>query len=186
MLFRSAWLDRLDLARDRWARLGPLAALEVLLDDGRALARTGALPGGQQRLSDLGQMGELLQQAWQDQGQPSPARLTLWLEQRRLGRRDDDDDGSDGGQQQRLVASGDLVTVSTLHASKGLEFPLVWCPSLWRVPKDGGGGQPFRGWDAIAGRRCLELGRADRAEPRQTRWQEARRESFEEIGRAHV
>ncbi len=176
----AAWLDRLDLARDRWARLGPLAALEVLLDDGRALARTGALPGGQQRLSDLAQMGELLQQAWQEQGQPSPARLTLWLDQRRLGRRDDDDDGSDGGQQQRLVASGDLVTVSTLHASKGLEFPLVWCPSLWRVPKDGGSGQPFRGWDAIAGRRCLELGRADRAEPRQSRWREARRESFEE------
>jgi len=176
----ATWLDRLDLARDRWARLGPLAALEVLLDDGRALARTGARTGGQQRLSDLGQMGELLQQAWQEQGQPSAARLALWLEQRRLGRRDDDDDGSDGGQQQRLVASGDLVTVSTLHASKGLEFPLVWCPSLWRVPRDTGAGQPFRAWDAAAGRRCLDLGRAERAEPRLTRRRQARLESFEE------
>lgn len=176
----AGWLEQLDRARDRWARLGPLAALEVLLDDGRALSRTGALPGGQQRLSDLAQMGELLQQAWQEQGQPSAARLALWLEQRRLGRRGDDDDGSDGGQQQRLVASGDLVTVSTLHASKGLQFPLVWCPSLWRVPRDRSAGQPFRAWDGDAGRRILDVGRADEAEPRRTRLQLARLESFEE------
>jgi exodeoxyribonuclease V beta subunit len=176
----AVWLEQLDRARDRWARLGPLAALEVLLDDGLALGRTGALPGGQQRLSDLAQMGELLQEAWQDQGQPSAARLALWLEQRRLGRRGDDDEGSDGGQQQRLVASGDLVTVSTLHASKGLQFPLVWCPSLWRVPRDRGAGQAFSAWDGAAGRRCLDVGRADQAEPRRTRLQQARLESFEE------
>lgn len=162
------WLGQLERARQRFGQLGPLPALEVLLDNGRAWAQ------GDQRLSDLLQLTELLQEAWQEQGRPAAARLGLWLDQQRLQ--------TIGGEasQQRLVASGAMVTLSTLHASKGLEFPLVWCPTLWQA--DGGpkAELPFRAWDPQLQRRCLELGRRDCSSPRQERLLEAQREAWQE------
>jgi exodeoxyribonuclease V beta subunit len=167
------WLELLQQARRRYSQLGPLAALEVLLQ-ASALPRLAALTGGSQRVSDLLQLAELLQQAWQDQGCPSAARLNHWLEQRRLL------DHSTEETQQRLVASGAMVTISTLHASKGLEFPLVWCPTLWATDSGPDAEEPFRCWDQTSQRRLLELSRRDATSPRAERLQEARLEAWQE------
>ena len=168
------WLQQIEQARQRYALVGPLAALEVVQDAGPGLPRLRAQPNGEQRLSDRRQMAELLQQCWQDQGRPSAARLLHWLsEQQLLG-----GEGEDA--QQRIVASESMVTLTTLHSSKGLEFPLVWCPTLWEV--DGGVDleAPFRAWDPMQERRVLELSRRSGSSPRAERLIEARLEGWQE------
>ena len=73
-----------------------------------------------------------------------------------------------------------MVTLTTLHSSKGLEFPLVWCPTLWEV--DGGvdAEAPFRAWDPSQQRRVLELSRRSGSSPRAERLMEARLEGWQE------
>ena len=168
------WLQQLEQARQRYAFVGPLAALEVIQTAGPGLGRLLAQPSGQQRLSDRRQIAELLQQSWQEQGRPSAARLLHWLSEQQLF----GGEGEDA--QQRIVASESMVTLTTLHSSKGLEFSLVWCPTLWEV--DGGvdAEAPFRAWDESRGRRVLELSRRGGSSPRAERLMEARLEGWQE------
>ena len=170
----GGWLQQLEQARQRYALVGPLAALEVVQAAGPGLPRLRAQPNGEQRLSDRRQMAELLQQSWQDQGRPSAARLLHWLSEQQLF----GGEGEDA--QQRIVASESMVTLTTLHSSKGLEFPLVWCPTLWEV--DGGVDveAPFRAWDPQQQRRVLELSRRSGSSPRAERLLEARLEGWQE------
>ena len=170
----GGWLQQLEQARQRYALVGPLAALEVVQAAGPGLPRLRAQPNGEQRLSDRRQMAELLQQSWQDQGRPSAARLLHWLSEQQLF----GGEGEDA--QQRIVASESMVTLTTLHSSKGLEFPLVWCPTLWEV--DGGVDveAPFRAWDPEQQRRVLELSRRSGSSPRAERLLEARLEGWQE------
>jgi exodeoxyribonuclease V beta subunit len=170
----GAWLFTLHKARERYQQLGPLPALEVLLADGLAISRLGACLGGSQRVSDLLQLGELLQENWQNQGRPSAARLGIWLRDKRCGIE------AAPNSQQRLVAASAMVCISTIHASKGLEFPLVWCPTLWRTQVELEAEEPFRAWDQARQRRILELSRRDGNSPRRERRQEAILEAWQE------
>ena len=170
----AQWLLQLQQARHRWQQVGPLAALEVMLAGGPALERLRGRQGGEQRLSDLRQMGELLQLQWEDQGRPSAARLQHWLVQQQLH------GGTGEDSQQRIVASESMVTLTTLHSSKGLEFPLVWCPCLWDCSSTRSLETPFRAWDEERQRRVLELSRRPGSEPRRQRLQETRIEEWQE------
>lgn len=171
---QGLWMQKLHKARQRYLQLGPLPALEVLINDGPGLSRLNACLGGPQRVSDLLQLGELLQESWQNQGKPSPARLGIWLAQKRCSSE------GDNNSQQRLVAAGEMACISTLHASKGLEFPLVWCPTLWHSSGGPGAEKPFRAWDQSVGGRILEASRRDGSSPRLERRQEAELEAWQE------
>src|SRR3546814_11249134 len=35
----------------------------------------------------------------------------------------------------RLESEDDLVRIETIHVSKGLQYPVVFCPMLWSAPK---------------------------------------------------
>ena len=178
------WLQRLKVAAERYVAAGPLPALTSLLDS-RALASLVRLPRGRQRLSDVRQVGEVLQQEWQDR-QPSATRLGDWLEGERFLARSDDPRYQQvvaEGHQQRLVTGGSRVTIATVHASKGLEYSIVWCPFLWSIKPRRRIRTSFFTYqnpeDPSLGR-CLELGlRPDH--PRQSRhWSWAEAEQWQE------
>ncbi len=50
-----------------------------------------------------------------------------------LGRRihDADRDAENEERARRLESDADAVQVITIHRSKGLEFPVVFCPFMW-------------------------------------------------------
>ena len=62
--------------------------------------------------------------------------LTSWLRQRIA---EAGEDTGDEERSRRLESDAEAVQVLTIHRSKGLEFPIVYCPYLWEpgwIPKD--------------------------------------------------
>ncbi len=131
---------------DELALLDEAAARRDALESGgvpRLLARLRAAGfrervlstiGGERELTDLEHIGELLQR--QTAGARSSARSLLDLLDRwSVG--DDDELGSDL-LERRIDRDDDTVKVLTVFKAKGLEFPVVLCPFLWRQNKRGG------------------------------------------------
>ena len=135
--------------RDLWRQRGLAATLRQWLAAEGVHARLLARPDGERRLTNLLHLAELLQQA--EREHPSPEALWRWLQaQRGQGRSDD-------AVQLRLESDRHLVQVVTIHKSKGLEYPVVFCPFLWdghALP--GAGALPGRPWHREDGRAVLD------------------------------
>ena len=83
-----------------------------------------ALPLGERHLTDLLHLGELLHQASRG-GALGLNGLIAWLHERILRPEDNEE------HEQRLESDDDAVKIMTVHKSKGLQFPIVFCPFSW-------------------------------------------------------
>lgn len=90
-------------------------------------ARLLALADGDRALTDLRHVAELLHEYTLDHD-ATPATLLAWL---RVQIAESDRAESDATRR-RLDTDADAVQVWTVHRSKGLEFPVVYLPYLWR------------------------------------------------------
>lgn len=82
-------------------------------------------PEGERRLTNLLHLGELLHEQAQ-QGNLGMEELLTWLEQRCQAPSQNREE-----EQLRLESEANLVQLVTIHKSKGLEYPVVFCPFLW-------------------------------------------------------
>jgi len=90
-------------------------------------ARVLSLPSGERLLTDLIHIGRLLHSAAVELSL-GPSALIAWL-RRRIA--EAGDDRNDEDRSLRLESDAEAVQVLTIHRSKGLEFPIVYCPFLW-------------------------------------------------------
>ncbi len=105
---------------------GVAALLEQVSSAGLP-ARVLSLPSGERTLTDLFHVGRLLHSAAVEQDL-GPAALIAWL-RRRIA--EAGEDRNDEDRSLRLESDAEAVQVLTIHRSKGLEFPIVYCPYLW-------------------------------------------------------
>ena len=131
------WMERFAGYRDDWLRRGVGVMLRRLLVELQLAQRLLRLVHGERRLTNLLHLVELLQAA--DRRPASPDVVLRWLQARRAA------PDAEEATQLRLETDRDLVQITTIHQSKGLEYPLVFCPFLW----DGSRG---RGMDVSNGR----------------------------------
>ncbi|MBW3615365.1 MAG: hypothetical protein KY439_08675 [Actinobacteria bacterium] len=153
----AAW-EELHARLHRWAgvlrRRGVASLLEtVTLAEGlpgRMLAQV----DGERRLTDLRHVAQLLH-AEATSEQLGVTALTGWLRQR-IAEAGEDREAEDRAR--RLESDAEAVQVMTVHRSKGLEFPVVYCPYLWHpgwIPTD----EPPVYHDERAGdRRAIDVG----------------------------
>ena len=78
---------------------------------------------GERRLTNLLHLSESLYQAAELHG--APELLLRWLQTQRA------EGSTDDAAQLRLESDRNLVQIVTIHKSKGLEYPVVFCPFLW-------------------------------------------------------
>ncbi len=109
----------------RWQTSGFAAAFRSWLDREGVRGRMMSLPDGERRLTNLLHLGELLQAA--EQEGRSGSGLLRWLtEQREASGRAAEES------EMRLESDDSAVRLVTVHKSKGLEYPIVFCAFLWR------------------------------------------------------
>ena len=126
------WVGFLQQVHGLWRERGFMPAFQALLQGlGSGLGTGDGGPaswlerqGDPERcLTNLLHLGELLQQAAREQGDAE--RLLAWM------REQTETAGEDEEQLLRLESDEDLVKIATIHASKGLQYPVVFVPYLW-------------------------------------------------------
>jgi len=161
-----------------WQQQGFMRAFRAWLDEQDVAERLLELPDGERRLTNLLHLAELLQT--ESLQRPGLEPLLAWLNAQRAS------EGAGEDALLRLESDAERVQIVTVHTSKGLEYPLVFCPYLWD------GGLLRKGEDitchAADGTPLLDLGSADldanRAQARRERFAERLRLAYVALTRA--
>ena len=120
----SALLQRFVQYQALWRGRGVGFLLRQWLQQEQVAQRLLVAPDGARRLTNLLHLAECLHQAAAEH--PSPEALLRWLQAQRSGGASADD-----ATQLRLESDRNLVQIVTIHKSKGLEYPVVFCPFLF-------------------------------------------------------
>ncbi|WP_425295525.1 3'-5' exonuclease, partial [Nocardia cyriacigeorgica] len=116
-----------------FTRAGFAAVFEKLSAESELAPRLLGIENGERRLTDLRHIAQLLDQLAVSEGYGLTA-LTRWLADRVR----DPASGAVTDRSRRLDRDAAAVQIATVHASKGLEFPVVYLPFAWdsaRNPK---------------------------------------------------
>ncbi|MFA9432013.1 3'-5' exonuclease [Egicoccus sp. AB-alg2] len=146
--------DRLHDEVNRWAHTlsvyGVATTFRSILLQRDVRRRLLAVEGGERLLADLEHIAELAHAAATGE-HLGTAGLVTWFRDRcaEAGREGDDD------RLRRLETDRDAVQIMTIHGSKGLEFPVVFCPFLWSSSASASATPVFHDAD---GTRLLDVG----------------------------
>jgi exodeoxyribonuclease V beta subunit len=126
----DAAVDELTLRVRGWRDVltgrGVAALLETISSEERLPERILARVGGERELTDVRHIGQALHDAALREGL-GPAALVEWQQRRMVDARGDPNEERN----RRLESDADAVQVVTIHASKGLQFPVVYLPFAW-------------------------------------------------------
>ncbi|WP_369584948.1 exodeoxyribonuclease V subunit beta [Kingella oralis] len=124
----TQWTDAANQAAQTWQQHGVYTALQQFLRQSQA--ETTLLSQRNDRtLTNLHQILEIL--ATQDEkGQP-PSALQQWLGQQIQASQNHANPQDHA--LLRLESDENLVKIVTMHAAKGLQYPVVYCPFVWKA-----------------------------------------------------
>ena len=108
-----------------WLEKGFVRMFRQLLSHEQVAKRLLSRVDGERRYTNLQHLGELLHQH-DSVTQPGMEGLLKWL-----SRQCRNCEQTSEEQELRLESDEDLVQIITIHKSKGLEYPIVFCPFLW-------------------------------------------------------
>ncbi len=113
---------------------------------------------GERRLTNILHLGELLQHR-EEEEQAGMRSLIKWMARKRTENKDGREE-----EELRLESDENLVKIVTMHSSKGLEYPVVFCPFLWTGTKVENSKDPFLFHTGEEKKACLDLTPKDTGE----------------------
>ncbi|MEX1201348.1 MAG: exodeoxyribonuclease V subunit beta [Methylophaga sp.] len=119
------WSEQLLELQQRWQYSGFMAMFRSLLQLNQTLQRLLKQADGERQLTNFLHLVELIQSESLRQHHRIEA-VNQWLARQRDASQSDNE-----AAQLRLESDADLVKIMTIHASKGLEYPIVFCPFNW-------------------------------------------------------
>ncbi len=137
---------------------------------------------GERVLTDLRHLGEVLQARSIESA--GPEALLAWLRDQHAEPTTADNDTARAAIEQRIESDQPRVQLLTLHASKGLEFNLVWLPLLWLPLREPGKGELVSLSDPADGTRWLRSDMQAGADARSAQQQEHLRLFYVALTRA--
>ncbi|UDG82654.1 exodeoxyribonuclease V subunit beta [Candidatus Vallotia lariciata] len=118
----SAWVEQFSGYQRLWQEHGFAPMWRIALRELNVIAHLASTNDGERRITDINHLTELIQV--RDREHPGIAPTLCWLSAKRS------DPGIGEDTQLRLASDRDLVQIVTIHKSKGLEYPVVFCPFL--------------------------------------------------------
>lgn len=113
-------------------RSGPLPVLLRVLARKDGTSHPLSCVEGERLFTNWRQLGALLQTEF-TLGHRSPKTLALWLSRKIAAPEKQTEEDSEASTAMRLETDAPTVQLTTIHGSKGLEYPVVFCPYLWSV-----------------------------------------------------
>uniref|UniRef100_A0A7C4RU69 DNA 3'-5' helicase n=1 Tax=Desulfatirhabdium butyrativorans TaxID=340467 RepID=A0A7C4RU69_9BACT len=132
------WIEGFRRLRTLWRKHGVFTMLDRTMrgeldpEEPAGWVRLAQRPSGERMITNVLHLAELLEKQSRS-GAFGALRLVQWMETRMNGMSDGSEDS-----QLRLESDAEAVQIVTIHKSKGLEYPIVFCPYLW----DLGAGRP--------------------------------------------
>ena len=108
-----------------WEKHGFIRMMRQFLVNEEIRTRLLTFPDGERRLTNVLHLAELLQHESTEKKKRLTA-LIKWLAEQRK-----DSTSRFETHQLRLESDADAIKIVTIHKSKGLEYPVVFCPFLW-------------------------------------------------------
>ncbi len=153
----DAFVDRWRRHHERWVLDGFGVMFQRLLAEEETTARLLSRPDGERRVTNLRHLADLLGEA-EISRRMSPAGLVAWFDAQVSGAGDEAADEAEI----RLESDASRVRIVTIHRSKGLQYPVVFCPFLWALPRGDRPGVPVVCHEtAEGGTRVLDTGGPD-------------------------
>ncbi len=119
-------LERFHRYSDLWAGRGFTPMMRALLHEEQLRQRLLSFPDGERRLTNVLHLAEALHQAALER-RLGPVGLQQWLADHIAS-----EDKAAEEHQLRLERDDFAVKLVTIHKSKGLEYPVVFCPFAWK------------------------------------------------------
>ncbi len=124
--------DRFYACRDTWLMSGFMDMFTLLLHNENITVRILGRDGGERSIANISHLSEILNMV-QFENRFSPPELAAWFENSVT------EPPSGEEYSVRLDKDSDAVNIITMHACKGLEYPVVYSPYLthtWQPPGD--------------------------------------------------
>ena len=149
----DAWLVKFNTYHELWNNRGFISMFRQLLMEENIMSRLMSFENGERRNTNVIHLSDALHQASLE-NKLGMIGLLKWLQERR------DPAGSRSEEHQlRLESDENAVKLVTIHKSKGLEYPVVFCPFAWDGSRFRNSSQPFSFHDELKDMRLtLDLG----------------------------
>ena len=120
----DAWMERFHGYHQLWQEKGFLVMINRLFEQESVFETLCELPLAERQIANLHHLAELLQEEENDENMGISHTLQYLSSQMSSGERPEH-------AELRLESDEQAVKVVTMHAVKGLEYPIVFCPFLW-------------------------------------------------------
>ncbi len=121
----EAWLVKFQNYHEIWSKRGFIRMVRQFLSEEKILERLMSLINGERRATNILHVSEILHQASIEKNRKL-TDLVKWLSEQR-----DPSSPRLEEHQLRLESDEKAAKIITIHKSKGLEFPIVFCPFTW-------------------------------------------------------
>ena len=111
--------------QDRWQQKGFYSMFRKLMIHNNRISELADLENAERVFTNLFHLADVCSRA-ELEGKLDPVSLHTWF-CKEMTAGDEDDENT-----LLLESDQNLVKISTIHNSKGLEFPVVFCPTLWQ------------------------------------------------------
>ncbi len=126
---RESWQYHFRELNRLWNQRGFMYAFSRFMKENDIAPRLVAGPEGERRLTNVLHVMELLHRQSMESG-TGPHHLVRWFSERLQ------EDAITGDEYElRLESDANAVTIVTIHRSKGLQYPVVFCPFLYNEAK---------------------------------------------------